>query len=212
MAERICVQCGEPITAEGRRKFCTRACYLANNRVAGRERQRALLRVVEHPCEACGVPVMGKHRKWCEECAHGRVEPWKLRRRLGLPDVQHGVCIGCGQAFTWMIRKGQQPRYCTELCSNRTRRDRRRAHEKGGYVEDVPRLEIFERDRWICQLCGRKINRRLKHGHPMAAVIDHIVPLADGGLHERRNCQAAHAWCNSSKGAGAANDQLRLIG
>jgi 5-methylcytosine-specific restriction endonuclease McrA len=42
--------------------------------------------------------------------------------------------------------------------------------------------------------------------------IDHIIPLALGGYHERRNVHTAHRICNSRKQARAQNDQLRLIG
>ncbi len=49
---------------------------------------------------------------------------------------------------------------------------------------------------------------------PLAPVIDHIVPLDAGGLHEPANVQCAHFLCNSKKGARVygAGEQLRLVG
>lgn len=59
---------------------------------------------------------------------------------------------------------------------------------------------LFERDNWTCQLCGDAVNPSLKYPDPMAATIDHIVPLVDGGEHSYANTQLAHALCNSLKG------------
>jgi 5-methylcytosine-specific restriction endonuclease McrA len=35
--------------------------------------------------------------------------------------------------------------------------------------------------------------------HPKAPVLDHILPLAQGGTHEPTNVQCAHFMCNSIK-------------
>jgi len=84
----------------------------------------------------------------------------------------------------------------------------RKCHLK---VETFTDLEIFERDGWLCGICGQKINRRLKWPHPRSKSLDHIVPLLRGGGHARENVQAAHLRCNMSKHTGGGG-QLRLIG
>lgn len=70
---------------------------------------------------------------------------------------------------------------------------------------------IFERDGWICQICGRKINKKLKWPNPLSKSIDHIIPFIRGGSDSPINVQAAHLRCNLSKNAGSGG-QLRLIG
>lgn len=65
--------------------------------------------------------------------------------------------------------------------------------------EPYVRLEIFERDSWICQLCFKPINRRIKGRKSKAPSIDHIIPLALGGDDTPDNVQAAHFGCNSGK-------------
>lgn len=87
----------------------------------------------------------------------------------------------------------------------------RRARINGAVVEKYKSEDIFERDGWRCQLCGKKINRKLKSPHLMSATIDHIVPLALGGNDTTKNVQAAHMVCNSSKRHKNIG-QLRLIG
>lgn len=69
---------------------------------------------------------------------------------------------------------------------------RRRARLLAAFVEDVDLKDIYRRDRGICQLCGGRVSWR-------SASIDHILPLAAGGKHERVNAQLAHRSCNSRK-------------
>ena len=71
--------------------------------------------------------------------------------------------------------------------------------------------DIFERDGWVCGVCGQKINKRLKHPNPRSKSIDHIAPLSKGGADAPINVQAAHLRCNLSKNAGGGG-QLRLMG
>ena len=87
-------------------------------------------------------------------------------------------------------------------------RERSRKHQalkSGSGHSPYRELDIFERDGWACQLCGRRINRRLRHPHRLSKTIDHIVPLSKGGFDCPKNVQAAHFGCNSGK-------QARLIG
>ena len=83
--------------------------------------------------------------------------------------------------------------------NNRRAASVRRARMCGAFVESVTHAEIFERDNWTCHICGKQIDRNMKGRNPLAPSIDHIIPLAKGGLHERSNLAAAHFGCNSSK-------------
>lgn len=93
----------------------------------------------------------------------------------------------------------------------RARNQRRRVLIKNGVVEKFLDIEIFERDRWICQICLKKVNKRLKHPHPLSHSIDHIIPIADGGAHTRQNSVLAHLLCNTVKGDRTAVQQQRLF-
>lgn len=89
-----------------------------------------------------------------------------------------------------------------------------RAIAREVFIEPVLAHTLFERDGWRCQLCGRKVRQDVAFPHPMAPVIDHIIPLSVGGTHEYRNVQTAHAACNNRKGNRVLGfgEQLRLIG
>ena len=81
---------------------------------------------------------------------------------------------------------------------------RRRMNELGkkARVDIVEPQSIFERDRWLCQICFRPIPRTLiSPFDPQRATIDHRLPLAAGGSHTFYNLQAAHLGCNSGKGS-----------
>jgi 5-methylcytosine-specific restriction endonuclease McrA len=89
---------------------------------------------------------------------------------------------------------------------------RRRARLREVAHEKIVPARVYERDRWICAICGKKVNRKLKGPHPQSASIDHIVPVSLGGEHTYINVQLAHYSCNSSKGNRRAGDQLAMFG
>lgn len=53
-----------------------------------------------------------------------------------------------------------------------------------------------------CHICGLPIDYTLPASDPMAYVVDHVIPLARGGLDALQNMNAAHRrrLCNARKG------------
>jgi 5-methylcytosine-specific restriction endonuclease McrA len=74
----------------------------------------------------------------------------------------------------------------------RTARYKRRALMTELYVEDVPLDDVLLRDLGICGICDNPILES-------TVELDHIIPLAAGGRHERTNIQLAHRSCNRRK-------------
>jgi 5-methylcytosine-specific restriction endonuclease McrA len=68
----------------------------------------------------------------------------------------------------------------------------------------VFRRKVFERDGWTCRLCSKPVERDAQVPAYLAPTLDHILPLALGGLHEYSNVQCAHFICNSRKGDSVA--------
>jgi hypothetical protein len=87
----------------------------------------------------------------------------------------------------------------------------RRALKIGVGYEPYLSSYVFERDGWVCGICGRKINKQLKHPDPLSPSIDHIVPLSKGGTDSPINVQESHLRCNFGKQA-TNRGQLRLFG
>lgn len=86
----------------------------------------------------------------------------------------------------------------------------RRAREAGALVEKVDPNEVFRADGGICWICEWPVSLAAPLNRPESAQVDHVIPLALGGLHERRNCRTSHKFCNGAKGARLATPALLL--
>ncbi|WP_043599433.1 HNH endonuclease [Nocardia otitidiscaviarum] len=75
---------------------------------------------------------------------------------------------------------------------NTTTRDRHRA--------------VLRRGHPPCALCHEDIDYTLRTPDPMSFEVDHILPLARGGLDELDNKQPAHRKCNQDKAARTAEE------
>lgn len=70
-------------------------------------------------------------------------------------------------------------------------------------VSRSERLAIYERDGWICQICGRDVEPTLHPNHTFAATLDHITPRSVALFPDDspENLRLAHRACNSARGA-----------
>jgi 5-methylcytosine-specific restriction endonuclease McrA len=98
----------------------------------------------------------------------------------------------------------------THLDDFRRKNHERRARLRNVAVEKFKPSEIFERDNWMCQLCGKRVDKHLKRPNPLSASLDHIVPLSKGGSHSRANTHLAHLTCNLRAHVGGIK-QTRLF-
>lgn len=205
-----CPECGALVVYVGigtRKIFCSERC---RHRWHNRRRNRMRLGIqrldLKH-CGYCCVEFQPKQRNavYCSKKCY-------RRGNQARPEfvAQSRACANCGVLF--MTRRYDQ-RFCSSICSNRfAGRERSRRRSEGPSHCDYTDAEIFERDHWRCHICHRSIQRRLSRMHPRGATIDHLLPLVLGGRDVKANVAAAHRECNSAKNAGAANDQLRLLG
>ncbi len=60
--------------------------------------------------------------------------------------------------------------------------------------------DVYERDNWICGICGQLVDKNLQHPNPMSKSIDHIIPFDKSGPDTFENVQLAHLVCNERKG------------
>lgn len=215
---------------------CTRA--RSNAIKAAQERDARRLRYELNgrwsKCLGCGVLVLsvrkGPKRKRCGTCLEAYVREYRAARAAVIRESLD--CADCGTHVP-LVRKGQSRRRC-DPCSNKRRdaqsarweavhrdyrvakwrrhRHRRRAQVRGAASERFNDRDIFVRDRWICQICGYKINPAAKYPDPRSASLDHIVPLSEGGAHTRANTRLACWICNSLRGNRGGNEQLALFG
>lgn len=230
---RLCPICRATFTPRRTdQKYCGPVCHGKRKRDGNRP---------VSACDSCGTsftPVCKGHRfcsagcrtpprskvRWvrCPQREHWATEQAGLSCSCIRPTPRTGrpadfeelrPCVECGSEMR-LHRFNLRRLRCDACLANVKRRekDKRRALKRDAYRADVSRAKVFERDRYRCQLCGKKLNMNVVAPHPKAPTIDHIVPLAQGGLHEPSNAQAAHFLCNSIKGDRGGNEQLLLIG
>lgn len=153
-------------------------------------------------CVDCGSDVprrtRGKQIRRCGDCRRMRTNAIEAERQRNNPEAR--------RAKEKRYRDGHREQWRAKL-------KRRRARHLGARTaERFTDREIFERDRWICQICKRKVNKKLRFPHPMSASLDHVVPLVEGGQHTRANTRLAHFRCNCARRDRGGNEQLALIG
>ena len=99
------------------------------------------------------------------------------------------------------MRDYQRRNHDRVLAWKRDRQARRRALQAATVVEIFTSTEVYERDQWVCGICGEIVDPDCRHPDPMSPSLDHVVPLSRGGAHVRSNVQLAHLSCNVKKGA-----------
>lgn len=112
-----------------------------------------------------------------------------------------------------LVKRRKYTRTKQGKASSKIAAQKRRALKMGVGYEVFNPVEIFERDGYICQLCGKKTRPDYKSQyHPLYPNLDHIIPLSKGGAHTRLNTQCTHRQCNAKKHNNNHNDQLRMFG
>lgn len=124
---------------------------------------------------------------------------------IGQIELKLSVCPVCGGVAV-------NRKYCSDVCANKAKskaNEVRRRHKiaKVTVDNDITVQGLFKRDGGVCQICGKPcrlddyvIANGQKQCGDWYPSIDHIVPLAKGGLHSWDNVQLAHRICNSIKG------------
>lgn len=207
-----CDWCSEPfdVWSDYREQtYCSKSCALQSRRKTSCSIFGRSCRLFISECAVCDRPFTSRY-------AHHRVGVCSsvCRNLIG----NHGpegaraevTCVLCGE--TW--HRWERPsvsRYCSDDCrveairqARKVTKKQRAKHQHTHFIEPIFRRKVFERDDWICHLCGEPTNPEAEVPDPLAPTIDHLTPLALGGEHAYRNVQTAHFVCNSRKGSRVA--------
>lgn len=228
---RVCVSCGKEFimghmsakASRGEIKaglYCSRKCrWEAQRKQIKPEptKKRVWL------CKICGKEMVsyavycsdGCRKEEARQRYHRNAETIRLKHREDYkPKEKTGrVCGMCGAGF---VSAHRTESYCSDECKKQARAARKdarkRARKDGVYYEPVNPFKVFRRDKWRCQLCGKKLSPRNRGTiRDDAPELDHITPWAEGGEHSYRNTQCACRKCNQAKGSRTLG-QLRLFG
>lgn len=137
-------------------------------------------------------------QKYCVKCRQKQSTIQRILKK----GFQTGTCIcnECGCTFVAMDRASMR-KFCSNSCAKRNERrnqkHRRRERERSGGT--ISLAEIVKKHKGKCAICGVKTVSHPGGFIANGATIDHIVPLAKGGLHVMENIQLACHKCNSAK-------------
>ena len=194
--KKDCLTCGEEIIGAQEPDYCSEECR------------------PKRYCAVCGKELSGQQRKYCSNtCSDILAKEVYMESR----ELQSGSkeCEECGTVF-YANSRFNVIVLCSKKCSKKRNKRARRARKREAYSEPYRAIDIYRRDKWKCQLCGKKVNPNLPYTDKMSATIDHITPLGPDGPDSPDNVQLAHRICNSLKGdsreiAKRVDGQLMLV-
>lgn len=115
---------------------------------------------------------------------------------------QEHTCVECGEKY---IAHYPTSKYCSPTCQRRVTRTRRK-YKDITIDKGITLRRLAKRDRDRCQICGGLVDWNDKYKTDKTIItgnqypsIDHIIPIAHGGVHSWENVQLAHRICNSIK-------------
>jgi len=145
-----------------------------------------------------------RFRVWYAENREGRKEYNKEWRKEN-PEKQQKYADENRLSINTIKMKYQQ----IHPEKHRETEHKRRARKQNGICENINSMEIYERDKWVCQICQIKVDKNLKWPNQLSPSLDHIIPLSGGGNHTEDNVQLAHLGCNIRAGI-RGTKQLKL--
>lgn len=190
--KRVCIECGNSFKHYDERKFCSMDCMRRYESDLRLKRENELL------------------------------EEKKLIGILRLTNSIHNIiekmrkCNICGASYVFkQYETGTH--YCGEECKlegrrknkrkNRVSRDSRwRRNGKADY--SITLNKLHRKEDGVCYLCGGRTDYNdfivTEEGHIITGdkypSIDHVIPIAKGGLHQWNNVKLSHRKCNYIKG------------
>jgi 5-methylcytosine-specific restriction endonuclease McrA len=216
-----CPVCGEKFERRtNSNKYCSSSC-----KDKGKPSKR------KNRCSVCGKAMQGNlnPKSVCNPCRG--VEPYGYKRthaRNGF--VSHGSismyhygcrCDDCREAMSEYMRAYAR-RVKAKHGVGPASLSRRKFKERHGYWPqarygyDIPhrvRRAVYERDGWVCQICGGLISRDYDPYDRLAPSLDHIVPQSSVLLpdHSEANLRMVHTVCNTIRGNGVfSDDEVRV--
>lgn len=226
--KKVCPNCGlEFETINEKQIYCSKKCtaLITENKIVIKkclscdkefEGKRNSL-YCSTKCEYDYIKIIGKYAHVCIKCNKEFKSNDKETKYCSKQCMTkyNSVCTKCGKEFTG--QKDRANKFCSRKCfyeylgyENKNIpkfksvvsdiQHIRKAKKLHVEYEHIDPLEIFEKDNWICAVCGKKIDKYSYYPNPMSASLDHIIPFSKGGTHTRGNVRATHLRCNIVRG------------
>jgi len=201
--EKKCPICGTLFKRANKAIYCSYYCkeQAKRNRKQKKERlpRHGMNPLKEYECQVCGNKIYSKRfRTTCSDTCRMIHIRKKSYTRIKHKEGKSIKCIECGNLF---ITNREVQKFCSKKCSdNYRKRLIEKSKEDGTYFYENShflrlRFEIFKRDNFTCQYCGRNVKDDKVKLH-----LEHIVPKSNGGESEIDNYTTSCFECNIGKG------------
>lgn len=226
---RECIVCGKVFTTWlPHKKTCSDVCKKAYGieRDKGRKRDSTQKRTPEEEHKRYIVRKYGSednYQKWLaeqealkleleqrreqerqarKEAYENQLEKWRISREAR-KEANHrkDFCIVCGKEYETY---NPAQKTCSKECGKKlAHAHKHKRIPKSQLVDkDITLEALYRRDSGVCYLCGKKCDwndKTDKSVGPAYPSIDHMIPIAKGGLHAWTNVKLAHFECNWKK-------------
>ncbi|MFC6292507.1 hypothetical protein BHU61_06705 [Macrococcus epidermidis] len=152
-------------------------------------------------CNQCNIYFTSNIRKqFCSE---------KCRKKSAVRIVYSKKCKECGKHYSHSY---QASRYCSVQCSKRYQnrqkeiKRRKRIMLNGSYDTSISIERLIKRDGCKCYICGNDTDKTLHYNEDKYPTIEHVIPIAKGGIHAWENVKLACRSCNNEKGIKALGE------
>jgi hypothetical protein len=171
------------------RDLCSTHLKQRNGGIALRPVGERVIRATNQPCNWCGDPVgPNSAASYCSVVCRS------LARRHTAAATA-GNCAQCNSAIDYLAPANGTSRRLTpvskRLCD-------KCCHRSASLYMSADALRLRDGD--ACALCGLPVPATARKPHPLAAEVDHVLPISRGGTHDPENLALTHKTCNIAKG------------
>lgn len=224
---RECIVCGKAFTTWlPQKKTCSDECKEVHKKNRDKGRVRNSKKTPEEEHERWIRRRYGSeesHQKWLaeqealkreleqrreqkrqarKEAYENQLEVWRIARETR-KEANHrkDFCIVCGKEYETY---NPAQKTCSKECGKKlAHAHKHKRIPKSQLVDkDITLEALYRRDSGVCYLCGKKCDwndKTDKSVGPAYPSIDHMIPIAKGGLHAWTNVKLAHFECNWKK-------------
>jgi len=189
LEELNCRGCGERFIQKYMQQvFCNKECADKFSRI-NLEKSKIL---VYNRCKYCGKKYLwsssNDQKIYCSEKCRKRYYERKYGKTLFKEERNCQLCNGI---FIWESSKPNK-RFCSKECGKEYGKKKLKEIYSISYLKI--RFDIFQRDNFTCQYCGR-----CKFDEEVKLQVDHIIPRAKEGRNNRGNLITSCLECNQGK-------------
>ena len=149
-------------------------------------------------CEKPMVSVRAQGVAKCNQCSTAHGTPQRYRR-----GCRCSICKACmaerAREFNAAYKAEHGVTYSIHYRQKRADSGDPVTGRVRHWITRERRLSIYERDGYVCHLCGVQCPREFSVEDRTSPTLDHLVPVSAGGGNESSNLRTACWSCNSSR-------------